>query len=47
VPVAFYADLTFSTPDGLNERFQFSNVEKTERFGRAYAEFIAALPSED
>jgi hypothetical protein len=47
VPVAFYADLSLTTPDGLNERFHFSNVEKAERFGRAYAEFVASLCGED
>lgn len=46
VPVAFYADLSFTTPDGLNERFHFSNVEKAERFGRAYAEFVTSIRSD-
>jgi hypothetical protein len=47
MPVAFYADLSLTTPDGLNERFHFSNVEKAERFGRAYAEFVASLSGDD
>ncbi len=44
IPVAFYADLSFTTEQGLNERFQFSNVERAERFGKAYAAFVASLP---
>jgi hypothetical protein len=46
VPVAFYADLSLTTPDGLNERFHFSNVEKAERFGKAYAEFVTSLSTD-
>jgi hypothetical protein len=47
IPVAFYADLSFTTEQGLNERFQFSNVEKAERFGKAYAAFVASLPGSE
>jgi hypothetical protein len=43
IPVAQYATVHLGSPNGLNEEYMFSNVDKAQRFARALSDHQAAL----
>jgi len=43
IPVALYGCITFKSPTGLNEEYQFSNAELADRFVKSWDAFTRSL----
>ncbi|MBC8036546.1 MAG: hypothetical protein H7X89_04955 [Rhizobiales bacterium] len=44
IPVCLYGRLLFTSPGGLREEYQFSNIEAVENFSRAFDAYKITLP---
>lgn len=47
IPICLYGRLLFTSPGGIEEEFQFSNVEAAGNFSRAFDAYKAALSTSD
>jgi len=45
IPLVEYGDISLQTKTGLNEQYQFSNLEATKAFGNAFKEYQSILRS--
>lgn len=45
IPVVRYGEISLSTNTGLNEKYEFSNYEFTEEFGRAFRDYQQTIKS--